>query len=644
MAYALPAAQYISSVAYAAVSAWAAGHAYSAGNLVRQNAAPAVGGERVFACTTAGTSGGTEPTWVVTRGTKSPASGSDGSVVWFEATGWPGLNGDTAGNQPVWTASSTPPLGQVIYDSSTTSLQVCTISAAGSGTKPAFSATAGSTKADGSATWTSLGAASGFSAYAAPYARLATALANTSNNFPSPTNVYADKNHAETQATSVSMSAPSTVRFNVISVDPAVAPPTTYTPGASINTTSTGQINFGSGTATSAVLFAGITFNSNSSMSFGAGENSTTMFQDCAINSINSGSTGSPSFSGANGGSRIFLKNTSFNFTEVLQGISVSGVTLIWKGGAITGVSNVLILTQSTTGVLAGLVIEGVDFSGSPSGANILSIRGEGSATFKDCKLASGQVLVGGPGKPMIVDGVNIDSGGTQYQMQRTQANGSISTQTAVVRTTGVSMAGQAVAHFYSMTAGNNVAPPQGFPAVEWNPNTAANVTVTMYGVALQAAMPKTGDIYLHITYPGSASSPLSSVVETTSVTPLAPVGVSLTADTSAWDSGGAARLNLNNYGSFTTPPTTIVTTSNPGRVFFLTQTGVSAGSEPPGYASAMDGDVIPDGTAKFQAGWRFKMVGVLSSPQPALAGYIYATPFVPGTVTLVLDPTIALS
>lgn len=53
---------YVSSVAFAAVPVWAASTAYTVGQFVRATA-PAASHEYVWRCTTAGTSGGTEPTW-----------------------------------------------------------------------------------------------------------------------------------------------------------------------------------------------------------------------------------------------------------------------------------------------------------------------------------------------------------------------------------------------------------------------------------------------------------------------------------------------------------------------------------------------------------------------------------------------------
>lgn len=74
---------YCGSVQHAAIAQFAISTAYSVGNIVRQLAAPAVGNERAFRCTTAGTSGGTEPSWSLTKGSTT----STGTAVFTEVTG-----------------------------------------------------------------------------------------------------------------------------------------------------------------------------------------------------------------------------------------------------------------------------------------------------------------------------------------------------------------------------------------------------------------------------------------------------------------------------------------------------------------------------------------------------------------------------
>lgn len=75
---------YLGSAQWTAVTAWAALTSYSIGDLRRQLAAPTVGNERVFRCTTAGVSLASEPSWTLTKGgTTTEVSGP----VWTEVTG-----------------------------------------------------------------------------------------------------------------------------------------------------------------------------------------------------------------------------------------------------------------------------------------------------------------------------------------------------------------------------------------------------------------------------------------------------------------------------------------------------------------------------------------------------------------------------
>lgn len=74
---------YCSSVAYAAVAQWAATTGYTVGQIVRQLAAVTFGNERCFRCTTAGTSGGSEPAWNLGSG----ATTVSGTATFTEVSG-----------------------------------------------------------------------------------------------------------------------------------------------------------------------------------------------------------------------------------------------------------------------------------------------------------------------------------------------------------------------------------------------------------------------------------------------------------------------------------------------------------------------------------------------------------------------------
>ncbi len=74
---------YLGSNKHALIAQFATTTAYNVGDIVRQLAAPTIGNERAFRCTTAGTSGGAEPSWNLTKGSTT----NSGTAVFTEVTG-----------------------------------------------------------------------------------------------------------------------------------------------------------------------------------------------------------------------------------------------------------------------------------------------------------------------------------------------------------------------------------------------------------------------------------------------------------------------------------------------------------------------------------------------------------------------------
>jgi hypothetical protein len=75
---------YVSSVAYAALPAWQATHAYSVGNIIKP-VSPTTGQEYAFRCTTAGTSGGSEPSWNTAKANNGTRT--DSGATWTNVSG-----------------------------------------------------------------------------------------------------------------------------------------------------------------------------------------------------------------------------------------------------------------------------------------------------------------------------------------------------------------------------------------------------------------------------------------------------------------------------------------------------------------------------------------------------------------------------
>lgn len=131
------AAWYCGSTKWTAVTAWAALTAYVIGDLRRQLAAVAAGNERVFRCTTAGTSLASEPSWTITKGgTTTEVAGP----VWTEVTGnstygWTAAHARLA-NTLAWAAA-----GDSIYRSNNhaeTQTTAMTLTSPGTAASPCF--------------------------------------------------------------------------------------------------------------------------------------------------------------------------------------------------------------------------------------------------------------------------------------------------------------------------------------------------------------------------------------------------------------------------------------------------------------------------------------------------------------------------
>jgi hypothetical protein len=255
------------------ITPWAASTVTAAAAVVRQNATPVIGNERVFVCVVAGTTGGSEPSWTVTRGAKT----TDNTATWMEATGLAGLNGDTV-NTPTWTAAKngglTPSLGSLIQRNNGASYWICTTAGTMGAGEPAWpNDTAGTTQADNTATWTCLGVVGNWTGWQTPCPRLsifanngwATSSTNVANGISNKLDIYVASEHAETQALGMSfnqrfgnLASPSQT-CRILCVTKSTVPPVSanLTTGGSITTSSNNAIgNLGVG---SCVYIQGIT-------------------------------------------------------------------------------------------------------------------------------------------------------------------------------------------------------------------------------------------------------------------------------------------------------------------------------------------------------------------------------------------------
>jgi hypothetical protein len=549
---------YCNSVGYAAVPAWAATTAIAAGALRRQLAAPAVNNERVFVCIVAGTTGGAEPTWALTRG----ATTVDGTVTWMEVTGVAAVNGDSV-NTYTWNAikalaAGNPSLGVIIQRNSGTSYQICTTSGTyGTGGEPAFSDTAGVvTPTNGTSVWTSLGPVGNFTGGGAPHARLAAACAT--NWFAGGNTIYVGDNHAESQTTNLTISPASAnplVGRIICNNHSGNYPPAAgdITTGAVISTTAAVNITISGGS----IYFYGLTFKAAVGVSSSYGliiiqpaAACLNIFDNCSfwLASTAAANIASLQTNSAANFSSVVFNNVTVRFAVTSNYVAPGDGLFTWQNtGQVLASGSAVPTTLLNFGVAASFtqinhVLEGLDLSqltGNLYGFN--TTNHVGSLLVKDCKLNASMSVIQPAAPGFTVQFVRSDSGATGYKSARYAYEGTETTETSITRVGGASdPTGQAQSRKLATTTNSQwLRPFKVEPYAIWNPTTGANVTVTVYGTINAGALPNNDDIWLEVEYLGSALFPLGTIVNTTKANVLT-ANAAVASDGSTWNGGGS--------------------------------------------------------------------------------------------------------
>lgn len=543
---------YIGSTKYTSVTAWAALTAKVVGNLVRQSAAPTVGNERVFVCIVAGTTLAAEPSpWTLTKGSKTAETAGP---TWMECTGLAGINGDITNTQ-AWLAvkNTTPTLGTLIYDSVTLSLQICTTSGlTGNGSAPSFSATAGVTTADNSATWTSLGLASGFAAFAGPHSRLANAFVATWG--AAGDTFYVSNNHAETQASAITLTGPGTAASpcSIICVTDTAAPPTAQNTTATISTTGANSILFSGYYYFYGVIFqAGSAANTASIISI-VSTSHVGYFESCTFTLNNTSNSSVIKFGvqTSNLDSYNRLKNCTFIFGNSPQSIQTQLSTLEIEGGTIAGTGTIP-ATVFGPGNFANMKVRGVDLSTVNTNLFNIAVTTNCTVEMQNCKLnasaakVSGTVVSQGGCKAFIH---NSDSSGTNYMKYEQDYQGSIQSETTVVRTGGQSD-GTTSLSYKIVTSANAkfIMPYRCLELTAWVDTTGSSHTATVYVTSNNTLT--NGDMWVEVEYPTNSGNPQSAFADSRKTNVLAAAS-NLTSDGSTW--GGSTTTQQSIAVSFT--------------------------------------------------------------------------------------------
>lgn len=385
---------------------------------------------------------------------------------------------------------------------------------------------------------------------------------------------------------------------------------------------------------------AGINFISATNFTFNSSGNQTKqVFDSCSFTISGSGAS---ALNLGNGTpvTELVWNNCSVKFGATTQRLTGLKVNFRWIGGSWTsgGSTPTSIFQCQSTANDTLLEMHGVDLSALGTGFNFIQSASTTSLKFLAvrCKMPSSWAGALFGATPTSIVGLRgemhncVNAISELPQKWIEDAFGTLKATSAITRSTG-----DTSESWYLVATTNTVPPGFGFYtpwAVIQNTSTGSSKNLAVYTITDAATAPTNADLALEMQYRGTSNSPLPTFAGDYPANALA-ASAAQTADTSAWTAGTvAARANSTAY----IVGNAIKLASNTGRVFFCTGAGTSSGSEPVGYASAVDGDAVADGTATFRAGWRQKL-DVTFTPQET--GFImYRVMLTRQSVTTYLD------
>lgn len=436
--------------------------------------------------------------------------------------------------------------------------------------------------------------------------------------------------HAQTAASAVTVTLPGTTASpnRVYSVNSAIASPggSDLLAGAQITTTGNNAM-----TINGSAEFFGIRFKvadgtsaPNLTLCGTAGRQ---VYRQCIVD-----------FTATTGAQTCFIGvNTAETATEVLwtdscqfltgsssQGITPRNTRFTFENSATpltTGANGTRnLITNITTETTADITIRNVNFASMPAGWGIVNQRSTADRILiENCRLPDRVIYHATTPDDVTVPGFRIDvvrcaeTAGINWDLRRYSDAGAMVTTDKVTRTNGSSDGVTSFGWQIDTSAQASWMLPFETPVTsEWNSATGSSKTITMYGIANTSAIPTNADLWIEATALTDASYPVGTTSRSARANGLT-TAANYSASTETWGATAAARANSTAYAL----GDAIGVASNPGRVFFCTTAGTSNGSEPAGYATAVDGGSVTDGTAVFRAGWRFSMA-VSMTPQMA--------------------------
>lgn len=397
-------------------------------------------------------------------------------------------------------------------------------------------------------------------------------------------------------------------------------------------------------TASRAAYIYGITFSAGSgavtaSIVMSSAASMALHLENCTLSLAGTSGGG---ISGNSSSGWMNFRNVNVTFASAAQTFTLQG-QWVWEGGTFSGTMPATLFAPNAS-TLQRLIA--LDLSAAGAGKTLYSgTTLPTNIIMQDCKLHASVTLTtrATHTKGGRLTLIRCDSGETAYRTEIAgDYSGDMQTSTTVVRTGGASDGTTPISWKLTTTANSEFSFPFiALPVFKFNETIDENIGVTIEGVADPrhfSALPTNKEIWFDLEYQGTNGSPLG-VYKSGTVDFLASASA-LTASTEAWDSAATARANTTAYSL----GDVIKVATNPGRIFVCTTVGTTAGSEPAGYASAVDGGAVTDNTAVFTAAWRFKQT-ITTTAEPRVASALQAVPkMAKASSVLYLDPKLVVA
>lgn len=445
--------------------------------------------------------------------------------------------------------------------------------------------------------------------------------------------LYVSNNHNETTAIGITITfhGTNTSPNIILCVSDSAAPPTALAKTGMVSTSTVSPtLAIGGSLYAYGVIFQmGTGSVSGTSLNLNANTANTYQKYDYCEFWITGTSTANRLTAGtAPGESAItILQDCSFKFAHAGQGIqSLQGKLEIIRGVVLSGTSLTNgLLDMAGTSRGGAYNIKGVDLSNIGTSCPIFKV-GAGTtpkAVVSNCKLPSSWSSTFTSGTLRSGDrfeGYNLDSGDTNYKAYVDDFSGIVRDFTTLypAGTDGIKLNAAAVPLSYKMAASSNckypLTPLIGMDRIAVNESTSSQ-TATVEIIHNESAALKDNEVWLEVDYAhDSASTQFKTLTDC--ATDILTAGTAQATSTEAWDTGITARANSTPYSI----GNLIKTASNAGRVFICTaSSGSSSGSEPGGYATAVDGDSITDGSCTFKAMRRQKLAVTFTAAEQGL-------------------------